>query len=67
MNKKEMARVLRNKVSEVIRRLPDVEYHSVSLFQDITTTEDIMRESHIQRGNIHSIEIGIEEVRDETV
>ena len=58
MNKKEVAKLLRKKLNEAIRVLPDVEYENVNLF-----TEDVIKGEREHTGNnLHNIELIVQEV-----
>lgn len=70
MNKKEVARELRKKLTQAIKSLPDgIEFQAVSLFEDVTTQFERDRESQYggnatgDEGAIHVIELTVEEVR----
>lgn len=71
MTKKEVASKLRKELTMAIRSLPDdVEYRSVSRFEDFTTQMERDHESKPcglvnYNGAVHVIEFDIEEVRDE--
>lgn len=73
MTKKEVASKLRRGLTMAIRSLPDdVEYRSVSRFEDFTTQMERDYESKPcglvnSNGALHIIEFDIEEVRDEMV
>jgi hypothetical protein len=58
MDKKEVAKLLRKKLNEAIKSLPDVEYERVSLF-----TDDVCKgERDFTGNNLHNIELSVEEV-----
>jgi hypothetical protein len=65
MNKKDVAKTLRKKLTEAIRSLPGVEYQRVSLFKDATTQEERDHEEHnyCAGGALHIIELIVEEKR----
>lgn len=71
MTKKEVAKELRKRLTEAIKTLPDdVEYQSVSLFQDATTQDERDHESQYggnapdNEGALHIIELVVEECRN---
>lgn len=70
MNKKDVAKILRKKLTEAIRSLPNVEYQRVSLFQDETTEAEHDHERlfggmhDYQCGDVHIIELTIETRRN---
>ena len=71
MTKKEVAKELRKRLTEAIRSLPDdIEYQSVSLFEDATTQDERDHEAHYggnatgNEGALHVIELIVEECRD---
>ena len=70
MTKKEVAKELRKKLTQAIKSLPDdIEFQSVSLFEDVTTQSERDHESRYggnatgNEGAIHVIELTVEEVR----
>ena len=70
MTKKEVAKELRKKLTQAIRSLPDdVEFQSVSLFEDVTEQFERDREADYggnatsAEGALHVIELTVEEVR----
>jgi DNA-directed RNA polymerase specialized sigma subunit len=70
MTKKEVAKELRKRLTEAIKTLPeDVEYQSVSLFEDATTQDERDYEAHYggnatgNEGALHVIELTVEECR----
>ena len=72
MNKREVARLLRKNLTAAIRSLPDdVEYKSVSIFEDMTTQDDRDHETRQgmgipdEEGALHVIELTVEESRKE--
>ena len=73
MNKKDIAKTLRKKLTEAIKSLPDVEYQRVSLFQDTTTQENLDHEqssgsmNDCRYGSVHIIELTVEEVRNDEI
>lgn len=67
MTKKEVVKELRRRLTYAIRSLPDdVEYQSVSLFQDVTTQDERDHAGgcfHDGDGALHVIELTVEECR----
>ena len=71
MTKKEVAKELRKRLTEAIKTLPDdVEYQSVSLFQDATSQDERDHEARYggnatgNEGALHVIELTVEECRE---